>query len=226
VDEPLGFEESGGAGYYHADGLGSIVKATDSAGAVTLVRQYDAWGKLQTGVEQAGYAFTGREWDPETGLKYYRARYYEPNSGRFLSEDPLGQVVDVNLYSYVRNQPSQLIDPSGKAWCLPLVGEGPSVPVFGYYARKSFTEIPNKDGATRDRERHCWAACMTKRVLSCNVIPEITIILSEGFGGVPANGPEDSAKDAGAHYWGVWVWITQRDCKEACMRCPLNEDYR
>ncbi len=39
---------------------------------------------------KGGFAFTGREWDPETNLYYYRARYYDPKIGRFLSEDPEG----------------------------------------------------------------------------------------------------------------------------------------
>ena len=76
--------------YFHADGLGSIVKVTNAAGAVTLTRQYDAWGNLEAGASEPGYAFTGREWDPETGLYYYRARYYDAKAGRFMSEDPIG----------------------------------------------------------------------------------------------------------------------------------------
>ncbi len=59
-------------------------------------------------------AFTGREWDPEIGLYYYRARYYDPKAGRFLSEDPIGFAGgDVNLYSYVWNNPTLFADPFG-----------------------------------------------------------------------------------------------------------------
>lgn len=46
---------------------------TDQAGAVVDTRQYDAWGNLEVGANRPGYAYTGREWDPETGLYYYRA---------------------------------------------------------------------------------------------------------------------------------------------------------
>jgi len=89
IDEPLAQEDGAGAlTYFHADGLGSIVKTTNSAGAVLTTRRYDAFGNLELGATN-GYAFTGREWDPETGLYYYRARYYDPKIGRFLSEDPL-----------------------------------------------------------------------------------------------------------------------------------------
>ena len=99
--------------YYHADGLGSIVKRTDQAGAVVHEYRYDAWGKIEAGATEAGYAFTGREWDPETGLYYYRARYYDPKVGRFLSEDPIGFFGGVNFYAYVDNNPVNLIDPTG-----------------------------------------------------------------------------------------------------------------
>jgi YD repeat-containing protein len=68
--------------YNVADHLGSIARATDSLGAPTLTRQYDPWGDPIQGSTTSGYAFTGREWDSETSLYYYRARYYDPRSCR------------------------------------------------------------------------------------------------------------------------------------------------
>jgi RHS repeat-associated protein len=61
----------------------------------------------------SGFAFTGREWDAETGLYYYRARYYEPQSSRFLTNDPSGFAAGTNFYRYVNNTPLRAIDPSG-----------------------------------------------------------------------------------------------------------------
>jgi len=58
------------------------------------------------------YGFTGREPD-ETGLVYYRARYYEPTLGRFVSMDPAGMPDGVNRYAYVGNDPVGMVDPSG-----------------------------------------------------------------------------------------------------------------
>jgi RHS repeat-associated protein len=57
--------------------------------------------------------YTGRERDPDTGLYYYRARYYDPDIGRFLSEDPLGFGAGVNFYTYVGNNPLIANDPMG-----------------------------------------------------------------------------------------------------------------
>jgi RHS repeat-associated protein len=114
IDEPLArIDQAGSVTYYHADGLGSIVKMTDSAGTVVQTRQYDAWGNLEVGADQSGYAFTGREWDPEIGLYYYRARYYDPKIGRFISEDPIGFAGGVNFYGYVFGDPIGLVDPTG-----------------------------------------------------------------------------------------------------------------
>jgi len=62
------------------------------------------------------FMFTGREYDSETGLYFYRARYYDPAIGRFISEDPIGfEGGDLNLYAYVRNNPVNFSDPTGEA---------------------------------------------------------------------------------------------------------------
>ena len=90
VDEPLATDDGSALSYFHADALGSAVRTTNSAGSVGFTRQYDAWGSLQAGMASGGYAFTGREWEPDTGLSYYRARYYDSRVARFISEDPLG----------------------------------------------------------------------------------------------------------------------------------------
>ena len=92
----------------HADGLGSIVAMTDAAGNVTSRRQYDAWGNLEVGADQPGYAFTGREWDPETELYYYRARYYDPKTRQIHLRGPDRVCGRGQLLRVCRQQSSQL----------------------------------------------------------------------------------------------------------------------
>ena len=61
------------------------------------------------------YLFTGRELDDETGLYYYRSRYYDPAIGRFVSVDPIGfKSLETNLFGYVSNAPTYLRDPFGQ----------------------------------------------------------------------------------------------------------------
>jgi RHS repeat-associated protein len=114
IDHPVAMRDQASVvSYYLADHLGSIVQTTNSAGTITVSRDYDPFGNPLAGAATAGYAFTGREWDPETSLYYYRARYYDPSVGRFLSEDPLPDP-GFSLYAYVHNNPVGSIDPSGE----------------------------------------------------------------------------------------------------------------
>jgi RHS repeat-associated protein len=113
IDEALAEDDGSSLSYLHGDGLGSIMKRANAAGTVTLTREYDAWGNPNAGAGEPGFAFTGREWDPETGLYYYRARYYDPRAGRFVSEDPSRMWSRPNLYGYVENNPVDFTDPLG-----------------------------------------------------------------------------------------------------------------
>lgn len=116
LDQPLSMQRGGADYYFHADALGSIRLVTDATGAVQNSYDYDAFGNFTQRVEgvPSPYGFTGREHDAESGLYFYRARYYSPRLGRFVSEDPVGFAGrDVNLYRYVANDPLNHADPSG-----------------------------------------------------------------------------------------------------------------
>lgn len=119
IDEPLALVRSGGTGagnyFYHADGLGSVLKLTDSAQNVVQSYSYDSFGEVTAvGSIEQPYAYTGREYDPETGKYYYRLRYYDADSGRFLSRDPMSFAAgDAVLTNYVGGNPVNYIDPSG-----------------------------------------------------------------------------------------------------------------
>lgn len=59
------------------------------------------------------YQYTGRDYDPETGLRYYRGRYYDGGTGKFINEDPIGFAGGANFYAYAGSSPTNFIDPSG-----------------------------------------------------------------------------------------------------------------
>jgi len=115
VDEHLALERGNGSYYYHADGLGSVTAITDGNKAVVQGYDYDSFGNMKQSTSFVNsFTYTGREWDKETGLYYYRARYYDPMEGRFISKDPISfSGGDVNLYGYVENNPVNFTDPLG-----------------------------------------------------------------------------------------------------------------
>ncbi|HYR76513.1 MAG TPA: RHS repeat-associated core domain-containing protein [Pyrinomonadaceae bacterium] len=98
--------------YFAQDHLGSTTALTDSKGALVEREAYDAYGN-STGSAKTRYGFTGRERDSVTGLIYYRARWYEPQLGRFISEDPIGLAGGINSFAYVGNNPQNATDPTG-----------------------------------------------------------------------------------------------------------------
>ena len=106
-----------GTAWYLTDQLGSVHVITDAAGSVLDEITYDSFGNVITETNPSAgdrYRFTGREFDQETGLYYYRARYYSSTLGIFISQDPLGfRAADTNLYRYVGNSPLAFTDPSG-----------------------------------------------------------------------------------------------------------------
>jgi RHS repeat-associated protein len=92
MDEPLAMLRSSATSYYNADGLGSVTSLANGSGTLTRSYTYDSFGKqtASSGSVANPFQYAGRELDSETGLYYYRARYYDQTAGRFLSEDPIG----------------------------------------------------------------------------------------------------------------------------------------
>jgi RHS repeat-associated protein len=115
IDEPLAMLRGGVTSYYNADGIGSVTSLSNAAGALAQTYTFDSFGKLtaSSGSLTNPFQFTAREFDPETSLYFHRARYYDPNIGRFLSEDSSDFNGGVNFYAYVGNDPANWLDPLG-----------------------------------------------------------------------------------------------------------------
>lgn len=113
MDDPIIRETGTATQYFHQDGLGSVVALSDQAGATVGTQRFDAWGNRLAGTGTIPqYGYTGREPD-ETGLVYYRARYYDPSIGRFTQRDPVGLQGGINQYAYVEGNPVNQTDPEG-----------------------------------------------------------------------------------------------------------------
>jgi RHS repeat-associated protein len=130
IDEILTMDRGGQAYYYHQNALWSVEAVTNSSatpverysydayGAVTVTDGLfnpvppNAWGAPHSSIGNP-WIFTGRELDEETGIYFYRARFYDPVKGRFLQRDPAEYRSGMNLYEYVRSRPTFFSDPSG-----------------------------------------------------------------------------------------------------------------
>ena len=127
-----GLAASAGNVYYLKDHLSTVNEITNANGDIVQKMEYSAFGVLRSvkdssGVEvgfenapvRSSFTYTGREFEPELGMYYYRARYYDPNTGRFLQTDPEPgklslPITVINKYIYVGNNPTMFSDPTGR----------------------------------------------------------------------------------------------------------------
>jgi RHS repeat-associated protein len=104
--------------YLLEDGLGSTVALAGEEDTLVTRVSYEGFGlPITGGSADSPYGFTGERYDPETGLLYLRARYYDPGIGRFIGKDPLPGLLrdpqSQNAYVYAENNAANLVDPSG-----------------------------------------------------------------------------------------------------------------
>jgi RHS repeat-associated protein len=97
--------------YLHTDHLGSVTAATDEAGNLVWRNDYTPFGEQATDDNSKYALFTAKQLDNDTGLYYFNARWYDPEMGRFESEDPVRD--GANWYGYCHNNPIGFIDHFG-----------------------------------------------------------------------------------------------------------------
>ncbi|MBI5694877.1 MAG: RHS domain-containing protein [Nitrospirae bacterium] len=113
--DPVFMVTGGAAYYYHNDHLGTPRKMTDGSGAVVWAATYTVFGKAVVSVEDVtnNLRFPGQYFDAETGLHYNFHRYYDPETGRYISSDPIGLWGGVNLFEYADNNTINNYDNEG-----------------------------------------------------------------------------------------------------------------
>jgi RHS repeat-associated protein len=175
IDEPISILQGGTTSYYETDALGSTTSLSGATGTLANSYTYDSFGNLtnSTGSLSNPFRYTARELDTETGMYYYRARYYDPGAGRFLSEDPISFATDIDFYLYVHNDPISYIDPSGLQHYRPMPDKpkplDPSGDVMDLARELEHRHFPADKEHPENVDpygggyRHCVAACLLKR---------------------------------------------------------------
>jgi len=135
---------TGATNTYYAvkDHLGSVQALVNSSGAIVESYTYDAWGV--TTIKNAGgsviiasaygnrYLFQGREYSTVTALYNFRARWYAPTIGRWLSKDPIGLEGGLNLYAFCGNDPLNYMDPFGCLEAISAYNDWGKIAVAGF----------------------------------------------------------------------------------------------
>gem|GEM_PF-2248228 len=124
--------------WVQTDQLGTVVRETDETGKVVAAQEYATFGtnpgSVASGTHEMLQWYTGKEWDGDVGLYYFNARWYDPDIGRFITEDPARD--DSNWYVYCLNSPETWVDPSGLT----------SNPISGAPGADGRTEVTFSDG--------------------------------------------------------------------------------
>ena len=149
-----GFEEGTTDYFYTRDDLGSVREVVGSDGTTVASRlSYDPWGTItETGSALADFGYTGHYFDRPSGLNLALYRAYSPFLGRWLSKDPVGLSGGLNLYGYVNNDPTNLVDPLGLSPCNPFCIEL-LTPIYGSLVARTLCAGKN------DRKADCIKGC-------------------------------------------------------------------
>jgi RHS repeat-associated protein len=115
--------------FLHVDRQGTVIAQSNSSGGVTQVYAYGPYGEPQAW-GGSRFQYTGQIAIPEAQLYHYKARVYDPMTGRFLQTDPIGYQSDLDLYAYVEEDPLDKGDPTGDGpEIVACAATGPAAPV-------------------------------------------------------------------------------------------------
>lgn len=211
IDEIFQRTDSSGTWDLLADALGSTLAISDNTGTIQTQYSYEPFGNtIATGASSTNVnEFTGRELD-ETGLYFYRARYYNPQIGRFVSEDPIGIHGGINVYRYADNDPVDFGDPTGKdtyVCTAPLHAFGPVFGPLAYYTLP-FVGIP------------------TYHEYLCVSDGTTTICNGQDRSGGPFGDPGQPSDDTAGERGGGCSDVNDQLCVDQCVTKVINDRNR
>jgi RHS repeat-associated protein len=224
-DEMLAVRRGGVTSVVETDALGSVIR-TVAGSTPNATFRYDSFGRVvaQTGAPQSPFAFQGRELDVESQLYYYRARYYEPVMGRFLTEDPIMELSELNQYVFPRNNPITFIDPSGLAGCWgdEMYVQACAVGPWDAYRAKRLSEeatrkaqesgLDGEHNGRQDAFRHCYWSCRMAQEIG----PDQATTVGDTHEICVPNPPAETAMDRHNNRVGVSRGQPGRDCNREC----------
>jgi RHS repeat-associated protein len=219
VDQILArVDAEGEVDWYLTDNLGSVRQIVDADGDILDEIDYDSFGNILSETTPAAgdrFKFTAREWEAAIDLQFSRARWYDPNEGRFTSEDPVSFAAgDLNLTRYVGNRTIDHIDPFGNF-------------IFPLSPRELINEADRRrgNGPLGDSAQHCWAACWVAAKLGPGMGTLAAILADLGETELTA----DTVQDIAAQHYGAGapllffpfsVCFASTFCDKACGTWP------
>jgi RHS repeat-associated protein len=228
VDQILAQEDGdGNVTWMLTDHLGTVRDLVDNSGDVANHLIYDSFGRVISETDSSvdtRYLFTGREFDEEIGLYYYRARYYDAETGRFVSEDPIGfNGGDSNLYRYVFNNPISFTDSSGLECELgeaitQICGIGPLDAWTARNLAKEAFELAKKSGlpgiedGQADAFRHCYWSCRMAQEIGIDQAKKV----GDNHEDCGNNNPAATAMDLHNNGIGRILGTSGNDCEKSC----------